>query len=152
MSVPVFVHVKSFKDLKHVVHCFYRLSDAISFVRNFRCNGHFVTCSMRDELLCINTDMFLNQGFTLLDDDFSSPYLRNSPLIQIQIYNTTDFTFFSGRYKSIDMVLDMVRSYPCKGHFVCALFNHHLIGFKSDLTFSGFQYFNRQGKNKTFFI
>lgn len=152
MSVPIFVHIKTFKGFTHDVRCFYRINDAVSFVRKFRCNGHLVTCSMRDELLCVNTDMFLNQGFTLLEDDFSSPYLRNSPLIQLQIYNLTDFTSFTGRYKSIDMVLDMVRNYPCNGHFVCALYNHHLIGFKSDLISTGFQYFNRQGKNKVFFI
>lgn len=152
MSVPIYVHVKSFKDFKHVVHCFYRITDAIAYVRKFRCNGHFVTCTMRDELLCVNTDMFLNQGFTQFEDDFSSPYLRNSPLILIQIYNLSDFTSFTGRYKSIDMVLDMVRNYPCNGHFVCALYNHNLIGFKSDLTLSGFLFFNRQGKNKVFFI
>lgn len=153
MSVPIFVHIKSFNDFRHETKAFYKISDALSFVRSFRCNGHLITSSLRDELLCAKTDMFLNQGFTLLDDDFSSPWLKYSPLVSVHIFNFTECTSYRVYFKSIDKAIDMVKCYPIHGHFVCATYNHQIVCFKSDLSLeSRYHYFNRQGKNKSFFI
>lgn len=153
MSVPVFVHIKSFNDFRDSTKVFYKISDALSFVRSFRCNGHFITSSLRDELLCVNTDMHLNQDFTLLDDDFSSPWLKSSPLISVHVFNFTDFTTRRFYFKSIVQALDIVKSYPLQGHFVCATYNSQIVCFKSDLILeSRYIFFNRQGRNKSFFI
>lgn len=153
MSLPIFVKIHSFSDFNFKTEVFYQIADALSFVRSYRCNGHLVTSSIRDELLCVKSDMFLNQGFTLLDDDFSSPFLKSSPLIAVYIYNFTECTSKHVYFKTIDKALGFVKSYPIHGHFVCATYNFKMFCFKSDLTIeSRYLFFNRQGKNKSFFI